>query len=169
MRRSLEKLELNPVRLQSAPALAPGTPRWQARGRHAAIPERILEVQQHAAVGHAGDSRNIFFARLLKALRESRRIEAARTISRYRHLLPGGDEAGQSDQPEIASGGELDMASDDCSHSPPSRPAQPFNARTLTIMIVVGFGILHLIGGILMSRASDDRPAENSFAALHGD
>jgi hypothetical protein len=32
-----------------------------------------------------------------------------------------------------------------------------------------GFGILHLIGGIIMSRASDDRPVDSSLAAIHGD
>jgi hypothetical protein len=169
MQSTLEKLDLYPVRLQSTPALARDAPRRHARERSAAIPERISEVPQHAAVGHVRDSRNSYFARLLRALHESRRIQAARTISRYRCLLQGGGEASQGDQPESSNGGELDMSSDHRSHLAPPQPSMPFNARTLTIIAVVGFGILHLIGGIIISRASDDRPAESSLAAIHGD
>jgi hypothetical protein len=169
MRGSIERLGLNPVWLQSAPALAPDAPQRRARARYPAISERILELPQHAAVGHVRDSRSSYFARLLRALHESRRIEAARTISRYLQLLQEGGEASQRDQPENTIGGELDMSSDDCSHCPPPQPSMPLNARTMTIIAVVGFGILHLIGVIIMSRASDDRPAESSLAAIHGD
>jgi hypothetical protein len=44
-----------------------------------------------------------------------------------------------------------------------------FNVRTLTIIALVGFGILHLIGGIMVSHAAHDRAVENSSPEIRGD
>jgi hypothetical protein len=178
MQSSLEKRELPLARLQGAPAFAPDGPQRRAHELYRAISQRALEVPPDAAVGPAVrdlrrgapvSNRKSYFARLLRALHYSRRLEAASVMRRYGYLLQGGGEASQSNQPEIAKQGRLDMASGDYPCVPPAKPLMWFNVRTLTIIAVVGFGILHLIAGTIVSRASHDRPAESSSTGVRGD
>ena len=176
MQSSRDRPDLSAARLESTPAPAPGAPQRDAHERSPAILERVLGVHQHAAVGYAirtsrtGTSdRKSYFARLLEALHESRRLQAMRVIRHYQHLIREGREANQNDRPEIASAGNFDKANGDYSRVPRPRPAMSVSVRMLTATAVIGFGILHLIGGARLSHGSNHRPTQNSISAIHGD
>jgi hypothetical protein len=62
--------------------------RPNARINFKAVPPGVGASNDNARVGR-------FFARLLHALHESRRMHAAREIARHRHLIPPWTPAGQ--------------------------------------------------------------------------
>jgi hypothetical protein len=175
MKSSRDKLDLSAAGLESTPAPAPGVPQRDAHERSPAILERALGVHQHAAAGYAiptsrtgASDRKSYFARLLEALHDSRRLQALRVIRHYGHLIQEGRKASPNDRPEIASASNPDEANGDYSRVPRPRPAMSFGVRMLTAIAVIGFGILHLIGGARLSHGSNDRPTQNSISAIHG-
>jgi hypothetical protein len=61
------------------------------------------------------------------------------------------------------------MANSDYSRVQRPNRSMSRNAWMLIAVAVVGFGILHVLGGIALLGASSTRPTETSPTAIHGD
>jgi hypothetical protein len=110
--------------------------------------------------------RNGFFATLLNALDESRRLQAQHVIRQYRHLIvkerliktPDCDcECVPEDNSDMA------ITNDSCAQRPST------SLRAWMIALVVVFGILHLVGGIMLFGAASTRSMETALTAIRGD
>jgi hypothetical protein len=141
-----------------------------------------LRIDGHAP--HQSESngdapvRNGLFGRLLDALHDSRRRQASRVIHQYRHLIaaPRSVKTGASqttarifEQPK----GKIKMTtSDDANGQPQSRPMNTLTSNGLTWALiaacVIGFGILHIAGGVIINGAVKPT-AEMPPVVLHGD
>lgn len=111
-------------------------------------------------------------APLLNALRESRRIQAARIIRQYQHLVAEAraiEPLNNVLQPEHSTGGNVDMAINNHSHDRRPNGSMSFKAWILIAVTVIGFGILHVFGGITLLNASSAIHTETPPATIHGD
>ena len=50
-----------------------------------------------------------------------------------------------------------------------SMPPMPLRDKTLIAGIIVGFGLLHIVGGTMLRAAADRPPIESAAPVLHGD
>jgi hypothetical protein len=66
---------------------------------------------------------------------------------------------------ERAQEGNFDMAIADSTQA--RRPSPPLKAWT--IVVLAGFGILHVVGGYMLYHAPSIRPIETATTAIHGD
>ncbi len=132
------------------------------------------ELQVGSAPGRdAGmaSSRKGYFAPLLDALHNSRRLQAASVLHQYRHLMAGNHVCEAQDQVterKIASGGQLDMAKGDYPRIRRSTKSEHPHMWSL-IATILAFGIIHIAGGIILLNASTAPPPESSLVAFRGD
>jgi hypothetical protein len=109
--------------------------------------------------------RNSQFRPFLNALHESRRKQAARILSQYRDLIR---EPLRAEMPEAirkhptASNLWAGPVGD-------GRAKWRLIARSLTVLVVLGFGILHLFGASILHRGFVDPPATNDVVPTQGD
>jgi hypothetical protein len=61
------------------------------------------------------------------------------------------------------------MANSDYSRVQRPNGSMPLNAWVLVALIVVGFGILHVIAGMALHNTASSRFVEPPSAAIHGD
>jgi hypothetical protein len=103
---------------------------------------------------------------LLSALQESRRQQAVRIISRYRHLVhePPGIERPKMIQKRKT---EADESRNLASQSSVGG-RQPIVGLMIALAIL-GFGILHLIGASVLQRDLDHRGTESASLSIRGD
>lgn len=131
------------------------------------------ELQAGSLSRNAGmaPSRKGYFAPLMDALHETRRLQAVSVLHQYRHLIAGNHVCEAQDEVTdraIPAGGLLDMANGDYSRAQRSTRSMALN-RWILITAVVVFGILHVAGGIILFNASSTRPTETLIAAIRGD
>jgi hypothetical protein len=122
--------------------------------------------------GHAGTSPTPkrYFAWLLEALHESRRLQAARVIRRHRHLVAKGHDFETADRtlkPNDFSKGDTAMASTD--HARVQRPNKSLSLRAWVLITIIGFAALHVAGGIILLHASNSPPTQVSPVDLDRD
>jgi hypothetical protein len=117
------------------------------------------------------------FGNFLEALHDSRRRQAAREIHRYQQLVREAREYDARPRPESqrsrhgggqAMSANLSSHSSSTDHLPKPQSSMSFKLRILMAAALVGFGILHLIGGATMQRASKP-PTEAAMLAHTGD
>jgi hypothetical protein len=106
------------------------------------------------------------FSTLIGALHESRRRQAVQIIRSYPHL--GHDDVGRKISEEIA---ELRIAS-----RVYTRPARGewvgwsgLGVKSLIAALVLGFGVLHVIGGTLIDHAKAAHAGPSAAVATEGD
>ena len=105
-----------------------------------------------------------FFPALLNALHESRRLQAQRVFTQYRHLIAKDPVIKAPESiPECVSKGNLDMPIANASRTRQSRSLKPW-----IIVTAIAFCVLHVVGGLMLS-APSTRPAEMSVVAMRGD
>ncbi len=105
------------------------------------------------------------FGPILSALHESRRKQAADIISGYRHLI---DERSSDEIPwiqQLKTGAGISRGSVGKSRRGPWR----LILKPLMVLVILGFGILHLIGGSIIEHVSVHRAAASAVLPLEGD
>ena len=106
------------------------------------------------------------FSVLIGALHESRRRQAVQIIRSYPHLLH--EDAGRKISEEIA---ELRIASR--VYTAPARgefvSLKGLGAKSLITVLVLGFGILHVIGGTLIDHARAAHAGQSAAVTAQGD
>ena len=106
------------------------------------------------------------FSVLIGALHESRRRQAVQIIRSYPHLLR--EDAGRKISEEIA---ELRIASR--VYTGPARGAfvslKGLGAKSLITALVLGFCILHVIGGTLIDHARAAHAGQSAAVTAQGD
>ena len=114
-------------------------------------------------------SRKSYLAVLLDALHESRRCQAMHIIHQYRHLIADEhrsmtpDEVSECEIPkEIAAVANRDDAR-------MQRSSESTSINPWIIVAAVGFGILHVVGGVIIHNASRPNQASQVAAILQGD
>jgi hypothetical protein len=122
--------------------------------------------------GNAGvaRSRKGYFARLLHALHESRRLQAARVIRQYRHLVANRHDftaAASVSKPNDFITGNIAMANTDYARA--RQRGKSISLRAWVLIAVIGFGALHVVGAIVLIHASGSRSAEISTTEMHRD
>ena len=106
-----------------------------------------------------------FFATLLNALQESRRLQAQRVLRQNRHLIT---KERVIDAP-VRSGGcapQGNSAMEKFNAPRAQRPSAPL--KLWIIVTAIGFCILHVVGGLLLG-APNTRSTETSLASMRGD
>ncbi|MGC2319019.1 MAG: hypothetical protein WA615_21405 [Bradyrhizobium sp.] len=123
-----------------------------------------IGTQQHVPFTKSG-KRSSVFSVLIAALHESRRLQAARIIRSYQYLC---EEAGSKTSEKTASPEMGDRVF--------RRPAngrfhgwKGLGMKSLTTLILLGFGILHLIGGALLDHARAAHAVQNAAFTAEGD
>jgi hypothetical protein len=108
--------------------------------------------------GTVAANRQNRLARLVDGLHDSRRLYAARIIR----------DSGAWLNSQLSK--DL-QSSQDLKAQRIERPgfAMPLNTKLLLAAIVVGFGILHVVGGTKLQRAPGQAPIENALPSDHGD
>jgi len=108
----------------------------------------------------------IIFSILIGALHDSRRRQAVQIIRSYPHLLH--EDAGGKISEEIA---ELRIASR--VYTRPARgefvSLKGLGAKSLITALVLGFGILHVIGGTLIDHARAAHAGQGAAVTAQGD
>jgi|SRR6476659_3830482 hypothetical protein len=106
------------------------------------------------------------FSVLIGVLHESRRRHAVQIIRSYPHLLH--EDAGRKISEDIA---ELRIASR--AYARPARDAfaswKGLGAKSLITVVVLGFGILHMIGGTLIDHAKAAHASQSTAVTDQGD
>jgi hypothetical protein len=117
-----------------------------------------LQIDSHAPhqSESSGDApvRKGLFGRLLDALQDSRRRQAARTIHQYRHLIaaPRSVKTGAAnifEQPK----GNTKMTTSDEANNRPNGHSTKVLTWSLIAACIIGFGILHIAGGAIINGA----------------
>ncbi len=107
-----------------------------------------------------------FFSVLIGALHESRRRQAVQIIRSYPHLLH--EDAGRKISEEIA---ELKIGNR--AYTSPAREEfvrwKGLGAKSLITVLVLGFGILHVIGGTLIDHARAAHAGQSAAVTAQGD
>ena len=131
----------------------------ETTARHRPYPH--LQIDSHAPQQSEtnGDvARKGLFGALLDALHDSRRRQAARVIHQYRHLIaaprsvkPRGTQAGAAmfEQPK----GRTRMTTSDDASGRPGGHFTKILTWTLLAVCIIGFGILHIVGGAIINGA----------------
>src|SRR4051812_23526888 len=106
------------------------------------------------------------FSVLIGALHQSRRRQAVQIIRSYPHLLH--EDAGRKISEDIA---ELRIASR--LYTRPTRDEfviwKGLGAKSVITVLVLGFGILHMIGGTLIDHARAAHAGQSPAVTAHGD
>lgn len=123
-----------------------------------------IGTQQEALFTKSGERSSVFSV-LIAALHESRRLQAARIIRSYQYLS---EEAGSKISEKTASPEMGDRVF--------RRPAngrfhgwKGLSVKSLITLILLGFGILHLIGGTLLDHARAAHAVQNAAFTAEGD
>lgn len=107
-----------------------------------------------------------FFAALLNALHESRRRQAQRVIGQYRNLIA-------KERVIKAPDRNCEYVAEDISEmaiTNDSRARRPSTSiKAWIIAVAVAFGILHIVGAIMLFGAPSTRPIETEPTSIHGD
>lgn len=114
------------------------------------------------------------FSFLFDALHESRRRQAARVIHLHRHLIeshasrPVGWNAGNTVSGQAAARETIQPV-----HAAPALARSSLSGRLavkfLIALVILGFGILHLVGGTLLDRNAATHHVQNAAIAPRGD
>jgi hypothetical protein len=99
-------------------------------------------------------------------------MQAARAIRQHQHLIAKRHITGPLNnvlQPEYSTGSNVDMENNN--HSRDQRPngSMPLSAWILIAVTIIGFGILHVFGGITLLNASSAVHPETPPTAIQGD
>ena len=97
---------------------------------------------------------------IVSALHESRRRQAINIIHRYQHLI--------SDRVEANLGKPIpspDTRVRQIQNSEGKRNVSRLSETHLIILILIGFGIVHVIGGVLLARAAPEHSRPVNIAA----
>ncbi|UFS76822.1 hypothetical protein LPB73_05355 [Tardiphaga sp. 37S4] len=97
---------------------------------------------------------------IVSALHESRRRQAINVIHRYQHLI--------SDRIETNPGKPIpsrDTRVRQIQNSEGKRNVRRLSETHLIILILIGFGIVHVIGGALLARAAPEHSRPVNIAA----
>jgi hypothetical protein len=99
---------------------------------------------------------------IVSALHESRRRQAINVIHRYQHLI--------SDRVETNLGKPIPapdakMRVRQIQNSERKRNVRRLSETHLIILILIGFGIVHVIGGVLLARAAPEHSRPVNIAA----
>ena len=99
---------------------------------------------------------------IVSALHESRRRQAINIIHRYQHLI--------SDRVETNPGKPIPspdakMRVRQIQNSERNRNVRRLSETHLIILILIGFGIVHVIGGVLLARAAPEHSRPVNIAA----
>lgn len=132
-----------------------------------------LQIDSHAPQQSYsnGDAlvRKGLFGRLLDALHDSRRQQAARTIHQYRHLIAA-PRSVKTGTPNIFERpkGNIKMTTSDDANNRQNGHSTKVLTWSLIAACVIGFGILHIAGGAIINGAVKPT-AEMPPVQLHGD
>jgi hypothetical protein len=105
-----------------------------------------------------------FFSGLVDALHGSRRLQAARAIQQYRHLIDPAhkaDAAKTTGAPSLRR--EVPRIVLDTANSTGKPGAMSFNAKLIIAIILAGFGVLHFIADGALSHAPAAQPTEDGM------
>ncbi|MGM4896497.1 hypothetical protein [Tardiphaga sp. 709] len=97
---------------------------------------------------------------IVSALHESRRRQAINIVHRYQHLI--------SDRVETNLGKPIpspDTRVRQIQNSERKRNVRRLSETHLIILILIGFGIVHVIGGVLLARAAPEHSRPVNIAA----
>ncbi|SCB50639.1 hypothetical protein GA0061098_1014194 [Bradyrhizobium shewense] len=103
---------------------------------------------------------------ILAALHESRRREAIKVIHRYRNLVPDRVETSLS---EPISSPDMETHDRRIANSEREKNMRRLSGTHLMILALIGFGIAHVIGGVLIARAAADHGSRTVDIAAWGD
>ena len=106
------------------------------------------------------------------ALRASRRTQAARVIRHYGHLLHQNCESATQAEfaAQVFAKGAASMPTDlTPQRAPRSSAALSFLARASIAVVIVGFGLLHVIGGMVMHDHATPRADDTRIPIARGD
>jgi hypothetical protein len=109
---------------------------------------------------------------LIGALRVSRRIQAARAIRHYRHLLHDNCDPGTKAEfaARVFAKGVASMPTDlNQQRAPRSGASLSFNAKVSIAAVILGFGLLHVIGGVMLHGPATPRGDDNKMPIARGD
>jgi hypothetical protein len=133
---------------------------------------------RHPAIAGASEAsdrastRKGIFTHLLDALHESRRIEAARLIGRYRHLLSTGPRI-RTTPPIRQRRMEKEVSKMPTNIDPPRAQRSEVlmsNSAMISMAVVLAvFAVLHLMAAAMLQPESAAPPAEDTRFAAHGD
>ncbi len=132
-----------------------------------------LQIDSHAPQqSYSNDdapNRKGLFGRVLDALHDSRRQQAARTIHQYRQLIaaPRSVKTGAANIFEQPKGNTKMTTSDDANNRQNGHSTKVLT-WSLIAACIVGFGILHIAGGAIINGGVKP-PAEMSPVQLTGD
>jgi hypothetical protein len=121
---------------------------------------------------NASDRKGLFRA-LLDALHDSRRRQASHAIHQYRHLIAAPRSVKTGVVPTAATifeqpKGRLKMTTSGDARARPSGGSRKTLTWTLIAACIIGFGILHIAGGVIINNAVKPT-AEMPPVVLHGD
>jgi hypothetical protein len=103
---------------------------------------------------------------ILSALHESRRREAIRVIHRHRNLI---SDRAEADLCEPIPSPDMKTRVRQILNSERERNVRRLSETHLMILILLGFGIVHVIGGVLMARAATEPGSRPVNIAASGD
>ena len=90
---------------------------------------------------------------LIGALRVSRRLQAARVMRHYRHLIHDNCDSGTKAEfaARVFAKGAASMPTDLTQQRPPRSGASlSLSARVSIAVVILGFGFLHVVGGVML-------------------
>ncbi|KZD21690.1 hypothetical protein A4A58_11140 [Tardiphaga robiniae] len=99
---------------------------------------------------------------IVSALHESRRRQAINIIHRYRHLISDRIETNPG-KPVPAPDAKMRVRQ--MQNSERTRNVRRLSETHLMIMVLIGFGIVHVIGGVLLARAAPEHSRPVNIAA----
>ena len=103
---------------------------------------------------------------LIAALHESRRRDAARVIHRYQHLVADGAE-GELSAPVSAT--ETSAPAGPATNDERIRTLRTLGANCLIALVLLGFGIAHVIGVTVLLRVAIPHERQSAILATPGD
>lgn len=99
-------------------------------------------------------SRTCAASTIVAALHESRRRKAIKVIHRYRHLGP---DRVEFDRCESIPSAHAKTQARRIPNSEKGRTVKRLSETHLMILILMGFGVVHVIGGVLMARTAPEQ------------
>jgi hypothetical protein len=103
---------------------------------------------------------------IIRALHESRRREAINVIHRYQHLI---SDRVETDLCESIPSPDTKTRVRRILNSERERHVRRLSKTHLMILVLLGFGIVHVIGGVLMARAAPEHGRAPMNIAAWGD
>jgi hypothetical protein len=99
---------------------------------------------------------------IVSALHESRRRQAINIIHRYQHLI---SDRVETNLGKLIPAPEAKMRARQIQNSERKRNVRRLSETHLIILILIGFGIVHVIGGVLLARAAPEHSRPVNIAA----